>query len=872
MDNWDVPSSFGEWLRVRRKALDLTQDELARRAGCSIFALRKIESGERRPSKQLAGLLAEALGIRPEDRSTFVRVARGEMNLKRIPLAGPAVQPAHVLSLPATHSLPLPPTPLLGRDRELTAMERILSEPHCRLLTLTGAGGIGKTRLAIEFAARQRGMFPAGIYYVPLASIGSADLIVPAIAEALAFSFSGPVDLEAQLMKYLQGQFKQPALLVLDNLEHLIAPASGAVQLVSEILQHLPGLKILVTSRERLNLQGEWMYELHGLPVPPTEYISDWEDYGAVVLFVQSARRVKNDFEITTAAKPALVRICHLLDGIPLAIELAAAWTGILSCPEIAREIESNIGFLETSMRDIPERHRSMRASFDHSWNLLAAEERVVLCRLAVFHGGFDRLAAEQIAGATLPVLAALVSKSLVRRAEHGRYDLHEVIRQFALSYLDEDSSQRIKARDDHSAYYLRFAAEREKALRSAPQQQAARELVTEMDNVRAAWAWGIQRENFTLVGASVRSLGWFFEVAGLIHEGIEQFEMLVRALQKESRCDEWQAILGQVLTQQGMLYFRKGLFDRAQALMEASISILRRLGKQTLLVDVLVYLGIMLHLGGDMVRSRALMEEGLSYARAAGDEWFTAYAVYNLGYIASLNGSYQEGYEQMLAGMAIWRRIGDPHSIALGLNYLTSTMVQLGCYEEAEAFLRESLQLYQGSGNRWGMGTAYRYMGLVKLAQQDFAGANSYLCKSLETFGDYVVGWDIARTYTYLGDTMLMAGDREAARNRYLLALRISKEAESIPLMLDSIVGLAQLALETDRPEQAYEFSQIVQAHVYGTETTKNRASQISRAAEKRLKPEQLQAIRERLSDQSLDAVLGLLDQANTSPFWPGC
>jgi predicted ATPase/transcriptional regulator with XRE-family HTH domain len=858
MNNLEGPSTFGEWLKARRKALDLTQEELARHTGCSIFALRKIESGERKPSKQLASLLADALQIREEDRLTFIRVARGDLNLQRIPSAGLGVKPALLFPQPALPHLPVPPTPLLGRDRELAAMERLFNEPQCRLLTLTGMGGIGKTRLAIEFSWRQRCMFPDGVYYVPLASINSAELIVPAVAEALAFSFSGPIDLKEQLINYMLSHFKRPALLVLDNLEHLIAPSLEAVGLISEVVQRLPNLKILTTSRERLNLQGEWMYELHGLPVPPTEFVSELQDYSAVVLFVQSARRIKHDLEITPDVRPALVRICHLLEGIPLAIELAAAWAGILSIPEIVCEIELNIDFLETSVRDVPERHRSLRASFDHSWKLLSDQERSVLCRLAIFHGGFDRLAAERVAGATLPLLASLVAKSLVRRAENERYDLHEVIRQFALSYLDDDSSQCIKARNAHSEYYLRFAAEREKALRSAPQQAVARELIHEMDNIRAAWAWGIQQETFSLVGRTVRSLGWFFEVAGLIHEGIEQFELLVQALKKQP--NEWQEILGQTLTQQGMLYFRKGLFDRAQTAMVESLSLLRPLGKQNLMIDVLVYLGIIMHLNGNMERSQSLVEEGLAYAQAASDDWFVAYAVYNLGYIASLRGMYAKGHEQMLEGMSIWRRLGDPHSIALGLNYLSPTLVKMGCYEEAEDFLQESLRLCKESGNRWGMGTAYRYLGLVKLALENFNEANSYFHKSLETFGDFIVGWDIARTYTYLGDTMRLAGDLEEARKIYLAALRLSQEAESVPLMLDSLVGLAQLDVQTGCQEQAFELSQFVLTHGSSTQETKDCANQIVLEVGRHLDCEQVRVIEERLSTQSLEKIVNTL------------
>lgn len=572
MEKNEFPSSFGEWLRGRRKALDLTQDELARRAGCSIFALRKIESGERRPSKQLAGLLANALEIPEEDRQTFLRVARGELNLERLRAPRPDGKPAFLTHQPVSHHLPLPPNPLLGRDHELAAMARIFNEPQCRLLTLTGMGGIGKTRLAIEFASLQRERFPAGIHYIPLASINSADLIVPAIAEVLGFSFSGPLDLQEQLFTYLSHGINQSALLLLDNLEHLLAKSSAAAELVAEMLRRFPNIKFLCTSRERLNLHGEWIYELHGLPIPPSEFVDRVEDYSAAVLFKDRARQIHSEFELTEAEKPALARICHLVEGIPLAIELAAAWVGLLSCREIAEEIEKNIDFLAVSMRDVPERHRSLKATFEHSWRLLSDAEREVLRRLSVFHGGFDRLAAEKVAGATLPLLSLLVSKSLVKRTEDGRYNLHEVIHQFAFAHLREDEPCHLETRERHCEHYLKLASEYERKLKSAFQQTAVHEMSVELDNMRAAWVWGINHEKFKALGRAVRSFGWYFEVAGLIHEGIDQMELLVQALIDQARDPQKDKALGSTLVQQGLLCFRSGQFIRAQELYKDAI------------------------------------------------------------------------------------------------------------------------------------------------------------------------------------------------------------------------------------------------------------------------------------------------------------
>jgi predicted ATPase/transcriptional regulator with XRE-family HTH domain len=844
MDQSQPPFIFGEWVKKRRKTLDLTQEELAQRAGCSKFALRKIESGERRPSKQLAELLAGSLEISPEDKQTFIRVARGETNLER--LHAPSLDSSFASSsdtstrlgaslqpVPASNRIPLPPTPLLGRDSELAAMERLFINPQCRLLTLTGMGGIGKTRLAVEFATRQQTVFPGGVFYIPLAPIASAEDIVPAIADVFGFAFSGPFHPKEQLMNYIAVQMKQSSLLVLDNFEHLLDHSlseekQGAVGLICEFLQRMPNIKILATSREHLNLHGEWTYELHGLAVPPSEFSGRLEDYSAAALFLQSATRANADFEMTALEQQAVIQICQLLDGTPLAIELAAAWAGMLSCQEISQEIQANIDFLSTSMRDIPERHRSLRATFDHSWKLLSNEEREALCRLSVFNGEFDRNAAGKIAGATLPLLASLNSKSLLRRTKNGRYDLHEAIRQYALSHLDENPSDYIEICDLHARHFLQLVSGYEKDLRSANQQEAIREISDSLDNIRAAWKWAVKQKSFELIGRAVRSIGWYFELAGLHSEGIEQFELLIQSLKTVSRHGLLNRLLGLTTMQQGLLYFRKGQVHVAIEVYKDSVAILRPLGDPALLADALTFLGIILHLHGEYKESKALLQEALEYSQAIKDEWFEAYAIYNLGYIDSLMGDYQKGYEKMQTGLDMWREIGDLHYIALGLNFLVSTLINLGRYEEAKASMLESIALCEHAKNRWGMGTAYRYLGLATMADGQYDEAEHHFRKSIEIFRGYTGGWDIAISVAYLGEVRMMAGELAEAETTFQNALHLAIDVNAVPIALDSLLGLAQIYARVGKSEKALDLSSYILNHPSSTQEAKGRAEQL--------------------------------------------
>ena len=885
MEEKDRPIIFNEWLKRRRSALDMTQNELAVRVGCSVGTLRKIESGERRPSKQLAGLLAKALEIPNGEQQTFIRVSRGELNLERLgkPSPGPLpplsdlsalrqIHPTASLETgasPATNRIPFEVIPIIGRDSELAALGRLFNDPQCRLLTLTGVGGIGKTRLAIEFAACNLMAFPGGVFYVPLTSVDSPEKIVPAIADVIDCVFFGPTEPKDQLINYISSHIKQKALFVFDNLEHLLVRVlaqddrTGLVELIAEILQRLPNVHILGTSRERLNLHGEWTYELHGLSVPPAHFVERFEDYNALVLFVNSAQRIRADFQVTDNELSAVIQICQLVEGVPLAIELAAAWVGILTCQEIAQEIKTNIDFLSTSMRGIPTRHRSIRATFEHSWNLLTDEERMALCQLSVFHGGFDRDAAFQVAGASLPLLASLSAKSLVRRTESGCYDLHEVIRQCALSHL-HDYPDNLGTYRRHCEYYLTFVQERENSLKCASQQEAMRQLIDEIDNIHTAWAWAINHERFTLLGQAGRAYGWYFELAGLYSEGIEQFEPLSWILKARWHEKEWHRVLGLTYVQQALLYFRKGDNDKARRLYEESITVLRPTGDKALLAEALIFLGIILHLFGEYIRAKSVLEEGLALAREDHEEWFEAYAIYNLGYIASLMGRYSEGYDQMMTGIVIWRKLGDPHYIALGLNFIVTTLLKLGKFEEGKAFILESIALCEQVKNRWGMGTAYRYLGSVYAAEGHYAEAQIYLLKSLEVFGEYFTGWHIAISKTHLGHATRMAGSYTEARKYYLDALRLSVEEKAIPIVLDALSGLAYLQEKNGKAENALLLCYCIINHPSSEEETRSRADQLRVVLESRLRPAQIKTAHMNAKEKAFDLVVkGMLETA---------
>jgi predicted ATPase/DNA-binding XRE family transcriptional regulator len=510
--------SFGTLLRRFRRAAGLTQEQLAERTGLSVAGISALERGAKAsPQRETVRLLVEALALPPDAGRHLVAAVAPR-------------QPPIATKVPRPHPaerLPPLPGPLIGRERELAELATLLADSTCRLVTLTGPGGIGKTCLAIQAAADGGARFAGGAVFVALAPVRSAALLAPAIADALALPLHGQREPHEQVLDALRGS---AALLVLDNFEHLLA----GTPLVAALLTHAPALKIIATSRERLRLREEWVVAVEGLAVPEEGAAVDAAASDAVRLFIQRARQAQAGFAPGPAEWPHVARICRLVGGMPLGIELAAAWVPVLPCAEIAREIARGLDILATAPRDAPGRHGSMRAAFDHSWRLLPARQRAAFRQLAVFQGGFDRAAAEAVAGANLATLSALVGKSFLRRTTTGRYAIHELLRQYGADRLDADPEEARLARGRHCAYFVAFLARREGRLRGGEQEEALADIDEELENVRMAWHEAVGRRDAALVARATEGLWLYHTGRGRVWEGEATFASAVAALEGE--------------------------------------------------------------------------------------------------------------------------------------------------------------------------------------------------------------------------------------------------------------------------------------------------------------------------------------------------
>ena len=755
--------SFGEWLRLQRETLDLTRPELARCAGCSVSALRKIEADDRRPSRQLAELLAGCLEIPADQHAAFLEAARGRRRVDRLGAPRPTSIPSRAQRMPARpiSNLPAPPTPLIGREAELKMLAQLLGDPDCRLLTLVGPGGIGKTRLALEAACLQREAFASNVFFASLAATTSPEFMVPAIAQALGFNFSGSAPPQTQLIRYLRDK---RVLLVLDNLEHLLA---GVVLLV-ELLEGAPGLKLLATARVRLELHEEWVLEVQGLPVPAHYEVEGLENYSAITLFMQRAQRVQINFELTAENRPDVVRICHLVEGMPLAIELAAAWVPVLNCREIAAEIERSVDFLTTTMRDVPERQRSLRAVFDHSWELLTEEEQEALCQLSLFRGGFRRKAAQAVAGANLSTLSALVAKSLVRRRASGRYDLHELIRQYAMEQLQVNAQLWAATKERYAAFYLGLAETAEPHLKGANQLEWLDRLEQEHDNFRAVLKWSREDDSTKASGAPLvalqlaGTLSSFWFMRGHLHEGRA---WLLELLQ---RCPgQRTAVYARALEGAGRLTNALGEHDTALALAEESMAIYREVGNRQGLAGALTIRGVALRWQGNVTLGNECLMEALALYRELGDRWGVAQNLHELGkYLADFGGD-ASGRAMLEESAAILEELGEEYVFTGVLVSLGIVAIGRADYTSARKHFERSLNIAREINYPWPAADALTNLGYVLRLQGEYASARVHFEEAIRVYQEGGNGmWDIDPLCA-LAENDILQGNLAAAGRR---------------------------------------------------------------------------------------------------------
>ena len=732
-------------------------------------------------------------------------------------------------------NLPAPRTSFVGRTAELDEIDRLLEDPGCRLLTLVGPGGAGKTRLALEAAARRIDRYPHGVHFIPLVAVASPELLAPAVAESIQFAVDGAhsgFSAQEQLLDYLS---ERSTLLVLDNFEHLV-DGSG---LLGEIIERAPLVELLTTSRERLNVQSEWVVEVHGLGLAENGNRSS----GALRLFVERATQVEPGFSVDDDERADALRVCRLVEGLPLSIELAASWVSVLSCAEIADEIERNIDFLATSMRDVPERHRSLRAAFDQSWRLLSGEQQDVLARLSVFRGDFGREAAAAVADASLHLLSDLVSKSLVRRADFGRYELHELLRQYAAEKLDGGPSDALAStRERHARHYLGALAERRAALVGNGVVQARDELRRDVDNLRVAaeqavatWAEDEARGVLAGLNEFFFAHSWF--------DGAETFERLVAVARDTSgqasdidraspvtlaaiayRTSGGSALgydealeqlaleclprlrkhdmtweLGSCLLALGTIACYRDVYPEAVDYLEEAVATARSADDGLVEVCALSWLGFVQLLLDDLEGARSSFEACRAKAEALGNPQLLAYAISKLGILADAEERYADAIRLHMEANELFASVGDVGGAGYALSRASLSAFGLGDYDEALRLGRAGYDAFSEVNHRWGTIAALCRIGFAALALGDAGEAARELRSALEqAHAAAAISLELL-ALSGIGAVLAETGDRERAATLLTFALG----HEQLPPSYSFAARPALEALEADLTQE---------------------------------------------------------------------
>ncbi len=678
-----------------------------------IYRMLAKDPAERIPSFRLVGVELEFLMQGRTGDSAFVRKP------KPLPDLSDAKGPFE--------NLPAQTTPFLGRASEIESLRQLLESSPDRLITILAQGGMGKTRLALEVATRVRHHFAQGVAFVPLTRIPSAHDLAQAIAEELHLALASQDDPKVQLLEYFRNN---EMLLVLDNFEHVLEGRS----LVHELLESAPRVKILATSRERLGLFSEVAYNLPSMKTAEWNSIEEALTYSSAQLFVQGAKRAQASFALQPADIHGLARICGLVEGLPLGILLAAGWASVLSVDEIATEIEKSIRFLETDLRDVPDRHRSIRSVVESTWSRLEPPERELFAKLSVFRSTFSRSAAQAVAGASLLELAKLTSKSLLTRdADTGRYHIHEVLCQFAQEQLELSRDASRQAREAHAAHFATFMEERWVHLKDHRVRTALREIKDDMDNVRAAWRTWLEARNGVQLRKFFESLWMSHETWGWIRSAIDLFHEAAAVLEAGMReSDSLESVRAYARAEEAWFTSLLGKPDVGISMARGSLAVLQRLGEDLYLPTSAVNINaIFLNQLEEVEASSQLM---LQHGQRTGDRWVEGFGLIWHSYVAMSSGRFKEAQASAENGLAIFDQLRNDFGVSVGAG------IVLGAAHMAQGHLPQARQAYErGLEAARSLDSvrviqcAYDSLGTIALLEGRVDDAHDYFLKSLK-------------------------------------------------------------------------------------------------------------------------------------------
>jgi predicted ATPase/Tfp pilus assembly protein PilF len=703
-------------------------------------------------------------------------------------------------------TLPVRGTSFVGRDEELAELATLLSKSNLSLLTLLGPAGVGKTRLALQLAHEQQklGTFKDGVYFVQLDALSDSSLIASTLLSHLGLTQQGKTEALTQLTNFIA---ERNILLVLDNFEHL----SEGSSLLSELLSKCPKLILLVTSRERLNLEEEHVFTLEGLSYPEILSVNA-KLSEAVQLFIERAQQVQPRFEIDKNLND-VIRICGLVEGLPLGIELSASWVRMMSCKDIAAEIEKGLELLTSVAKNVPKRHRSLKAAFEQSWKLLTSKEQEVLRKLSVFFGGFRREAASEVAGATIPILASLVDKSLLRVLPNGRYERHLLLYQFTQEKLAAQVEEETKTKERHGYYFMQFLAELRKDLEGSEQQKAREVIGEELNNIRSSWLIIIASADEARFMKVCESLAHYFSTTGQTIEGVALFKLGLHHFSQTTQAFSQNPKHTMLLFAKASLLYRSGNFAEVSRLGREVLTAFQRLGDDYGTMKTYHLLGRSALREGNYDAEK-WHEQGLTLAKRLADDSALALSFSNLADMCNQRGKFMEAKQYYKQALTLYQKLGNPTSQVYIANNLGDVHLGLGELGEAKRYVEEGLHTAKLIGFQAIVPYFLYNLAVIAKRQEAYEASESYCSEALtltRTTHDKSLEASILGMLGVVASKVAKVGEAY----RYLQeSLRVAQEIADLPVLVENLFYVAQWHEHQGNVPEAVTLASFVAQH----------------------------------------------------------
>jgi DNA-binding SARP family transcriptional activator/predicted ATPase len=727
-------------------------------------------------------LLARELAVLPEKETQDLAEQLGRENLAEISMS----------------RLPAATSPFIGRKEELAELHCYLHDPACRLLTIIGPGGSGKTRLALEEAYRQRYQFRDGVYFIPLSALGPASSLMAVIAEETGFTFGEIGDKKLQLMDYLRNK---QMLFVFDSFETVAVQAG----LVAEILSVSKATKVLVTSRVQLNLSGEQLYPLKGMQVPPIEAEEDVLSYSAAELFLQTARRVKPGYQPDNLQH--MGGICRLVEGMPLSLQLAATWVGEYSTLEIAEQISHSMDFLSVEWADLPERQRNLRATFEYSWKLLNTVEQEIMMKLAVFRNAFTAQAADQVAGASPKVLHSLAGKSLLGNVAEGKFQMHDLVRQFSCEKLSQASSGiAFTTYEKHADYFARRMEAWVDMLDGLQESIALGLIDTEIDDAQAAWDWMAGEGKDDWLWKASTGLFSYYSMRDRHKEAEHACQAAIEALKSAPAEGKWTYFESRLLVLQAVHCQEQGKIERARQLINSAqdrLNQAKAMGQDIRSGQARIWASCDL-LTDNLQEKVDYLQRSAALWQEVGNLWGQSSALMYAGEIVWSMGNPSLARELENKSLELSREIGDPHLIAHALMHLAYNHLFYGPWETGLQQMQESAEWYKVAGNFMSKALGEVHLAVAIGWSGRFEEACSAMEKALVTTRQWGYRFLIMAGTMWLGMFQTLSGRYHQASITNQEALRLARQDDFTVYEAHCLGYTGYLALLKGEPDEA--------------------------------------------------------------------